>query len=107
MSALWVAAYVRAGGLDPLVATAGGAQQDRVLAGSRLIAERLAAALGERVQLGCPVRRLRYDDGHGDGGVTARTTLGTSRHAGRSSRCPRRWRPPRGAPNPAGWCPFG
>lgn len=76
LSALWVAAYVRAaGGLDALVATAGGAQQDRVVGGSHLIAGRLADALGDQVRLSCPVRALHRDAR----GVTARTDAGSVR----------------------------
>lgn len=70
MSALWVAAYVRAaGGLDPLLATNGGAQQDRVIGGTQLIAARLAAALDHRVRLSSPVRSISWDPD----AVTART----------------------------------
>ncbi|WP_282784311.1 FAD-dependent oxidoreductase, partial [Nocardia sp. CC201C] len=57
MSALWAAFYVgAAGGVDALISTAGGAQQDRVVGGSQTIATVLAAELGERVVLGAPVR---------------------------------------------------
>jgi monoamine oxidase len=56
LHALW---YVRAGGgLAALVATTGGAQQDLVAGGSQSIATRLAARLGDRVQLGAPVRAI-------------------------------------------------
>src|SRR5215469_12078074 len=47
--------------LDTLVAVDRGAQQDRVTGGSVTIAEAMAAALGERVVLGRPVRRMEHD----------------------------------------------
>ena len=62
--ALW---YMRAGGgFDSLLDTEGGAQQDRFVGGSQLIALRLAEELGDRVALSAPVRRVEY----ADGGVT-------------------------------------
>ena len=50
--------------LDTLVAVDRGAQQDRVTGGSVKVAEAMAAALGERVILGRPVRRIEHA-GHG------------------------------------------
>ncbi len=50
--------------LETLIAVDRGAQQDRVTGGSALVAETMAAALGERVVLGRPVRRIEHD---GDG----------------------------------------
>ncbi len=50
--------------LDTLLAVDRGAQQDRVAGGSVRVAEAMAAALGERVVLGRPVRRIEHD-GHG------------------------------------------
>jgi monoamine oxidase len=50
--------------LETLIAVDRGAQQDRVAGGSVKIAEAMAAALGERVVLGRPVRRIEHD---GDG----------------------------------------
>ena len=50
--------------LETLLAVDRGAQQDRVTGGSVLVAEAMAAALGERVVLGRPVRRIEHD---GDG----------------------------------------
>jgi monoamine oxidase len=55
------------GGFDALIGTSGGAQQDRFVGGSQLIALRLAASLGaERIALEAPVRRIV----HGADGVT-------------------------------------
>ncbi len=55
--------YVRSGGgLDSLISTDGGAQQDRVVGGSALMAERSAERLGDSVVLGAPVRTIA-DDG--------------------------------------------
>jgi monoamine oxidase len=47
--------------LATLLAVDHGAQQDRVVGGSVLVAEAMAAALGERVVLGRPVRRIEHD----------------------------------------------
>jgi monoamine oxidase len=43
---------------ETLLATTGGAQQDRLVGGSAGIAEAMAAQLADRVQLGRPVRRV-------------------------------------------------
>ncbi len=48
--------------LETLLAVDRGAQQDRVVGGSVLVAGAMAAALGERVVLGRPVRRIEQDD---------------------------------------------
>ncbi len=50
------------GGVDALVGTRGGAQQDRFVGGSQLVPMRLAEQLGDRVRLGVPVRRIRQRD---------------------------------------------
>jgi monoamine oxidase len=50
--------------LETLISVERGAQQDRVTGGSVRIAEAMAAALGDRVVLGRPVRRIEH---HGDG----------------------------------------
>ncbi|KAB2384557.1 flavin monoamine oxidase family protein [Actinomadura montaniterrae] len=64
MSALWAAFYVAsAGGLDPLIETTGGAQQDRVSGGSQRIALALAGELGDRVVLDAPVTEIEWTDG--------------------------------------------
>jgi len=47
--------------LETLISVDRGAQQDRVVGGSVRVAEALAAALGERVVLGHPVRRIEHD----------------------------------------------
>ncbi len=52
------------GGFQNLVSVKGGAQQDRIVGGSHLIAERMAQALGERIILSKPVRRLEQHDTH-------------------------------------------
>ncbi|MGH2982657.1 MAG: flavin monoamine oxidase family protein [Solirubrobacterales bacterium] len=62
LSLLWMLSYVNsAGGFDPLIDTEGGAQQDRLRGGSQEISNRLAAALGDAVLLGTPVRRIVQD----------------------------------------------
>ena len=56
--ALW---YVHAaGGFNPLIDVEGGAQQDRFVGGSQLIALRMAEALGDRVMLRNPVNRVSW-----------------------------------------------
>ena len=53
--------YIHSGkGVDSLIDTAGGAQQDRIVGGSQLIALRMAEQLGDRVRLGHPVRRIEH-----------------------------------------------
>ena len=47
--------------LETLLAVDRGAQQDRVTGGSVLVAEAMAAALGDRVVLGRPVRAIEHD----------------------------------------------
>jgi monoamine oxidase len=47
--------------LDTLLSVDRGGQQDRVTGGSVLVADAMAAALGERVVLGRPVRRIEHD----------------------------------------------
>jgi len=47
--------------LETLLAVDRGGQQDRVTGGSVLVAEAMAAALGDRVVLGRPVRRIEHD----------------------------------------------
>ena len=64
--------------LDTLLAVDRGAQQDRVVGGSVLVADAMAAALGERVVLGRPVRRSSTTTrGSASWPATARSTEGT------------------------------
>ncbi|MEX0801691.1 MAG: flavin monoamine oxidase family protein [Dehalococcoidia bacterium] len=72
VSLLYTLFYNRAGGgLLTLTGTEGGAQQDRFDGGAQLVAQKLAAQLGDRVQLSSPVRRITQDNGgvsvEGDG----------------------------------------
>ncbi len=61
MSALWAMFYVgAAGGLDSLINTRDGAQQDRVAGGSQLISVRLAERLGDAVELNAPVDAIDW-----------------------------------------------
>src|SRR4029077_16124111 len=54
--------YVRsAGGILPLITTGGGAQDSRFVGGSQRVPLRVADALGGRVQLERPVRRITQD----------------------------------------------
>ena len=65
VSMLHAARYVRAaGGLNRLLDTENGAQQDLVPGGTQQIADRAAAELGDRVVLDARVRRI---DRHGSG----------------------------------------
>jgi monoamine oxidase len=66
--------------MDTLMAVDRGAQQDRVDGGSWLVSQRMAAALGDAVVLGAPVRGIAQDD-HG---VTVTTRDGTTHRAGRA-----------------------
>jgi monoamine oxidase len=68
-----------AGGIAPLIATAGGAQERRFHQGAQTISIRLAESLGERVVLGAPAQVVR----HGDGGVVVEAG-GRSVAAGRA-----------------------
>ncbi len=73
LSLLHVLFYSHSGGsFQHLIETTGGAQQDRFVGGSALIAERLAAALGSVVRLAAPVSRIEV---RGDK-VTATTPAG-------------------------------
>ena len=74
LSLLHVLFYSHSGGaFQNLIATTGGAQQDRFVGGSALIAERLADRLGpETVKLGAPVSKISVTGGK----VTATTAVG-------------------------------
>ncbi len=73
LSMLHVLFYSHSGGsFQRLIDTSGGAQQDRFDGGSALIAERLAARLGDVVRLGAPVSRIAVTAGK----VTATTPAG-------------------------------
>ncbi len=62
LSALWVCSYLAAaGGLDALINTGGGAQQDRIVGGSGRIALSLAEQLGDRVILDAPVTDVDWN----------------------------------------------
>lgn len=63
LSALWSAYYIgTGGGLDTMISSAGGAQQDRVVGGSQQIAIALAEQLGDRVNLDAPVAEIDWSD---------------------------------------------
>ncbi len=73
VSLLHVLFYSHSGGsFQRLIETTGGAQQDRFVGGSAVIADRLAAALGSVVRLEAPVSRIEV---RGDK-VTATTPAG-------------------------------
>lgn len=64
VSMLHAVRYVKAaGGLHRMLDVQGGAQQDRFLAGTQQITERMAEELGDRVILGAPVRRIARHPG--------------------------------------------
>jgi monoamine oxidase len=61
VSLLHVLFYIHSGGgLDRLLASEGGAQQDRFVGGSQTVTLRLAAELGDAVRLGRPVHRIEH-----------------------------------------------
>ncbi len=73
LSLLHVLFYSHSGGsFQRLIDTTGGAQQDRFVGGSALIADRLAAALGGIVRLSAPVARIEASGSR----VTATTAAG-------------------------------
>ena len=75
LSALHALFYARSGsGLETLLSTDRGAQQDRVVGGTWRIGELMADQLGDRVRLGAPVRRIEH--GAEGSAVTVRTTAG-------------------------------
>jgi monoamine oxidase len=80
MSLLHVLFYAKAaGGLNMLLDTEGGAQQDRIVGGSQLFALRMAEQLGDAVVTGAPVRTIERD---GDGvRVSADGTTVSAREA--------------------------
>ena len=68
LSLLHMLFYINsAGGMNALLDTEGGAQQDRIVGGSQLLTIRLAERLGDVVELERPVRRIE----HSRDGVTA------------------------------------
>ena len=68
LSMLHALFYARSGsGLETLLGTDRGAQQDRIVGGSWLISERMAESLGDRVHLGVAVRRIEHGDPDGRG----------------------------------------
>src|SRR5881394_2431170 len=67
MSLLFALTYTRSGGgVNSLIGVRNGAQQDRIVGGTQLIAARLAGTLAEPVRLNAPVRRIAQ----GPDGVT-------------------------------------
>ncbi len=70
LSLLHLAFYVRsAGSFELLTDVEGGAQQDRLVGGSQLVAQRAAEELGDRVVLSAPARSVT----HGPSGVVVGT----------------------------------
>lgn len=69
-SLLHALTYIRSGqGVDRLINTRGGAQQDRLVGGTQQISERMATDLGDRLVLGTPVRRIDHGRERAGGGV--------------------------------------
>ncbi|MEO6858467.1 MAG: flavin monoamine oxidase family protein [Solirubrobacteraceae bacterium] len=76
LSLLHALFYLRSGGgIINLTSTAGGAQDSRFVGGSQLVSIRMARALGRRVVLSAPVRRIL----HPRSGVTVISDAGTWR----------------------------
>jgi len=64
LSLLHLLFYTHSGGsFDELIGTSGGAQQDRLVGGSQVLAQRLAEQLADAITLEAPVRRIERDDG--------------------------------------------
>ena len=64
LSALHALFYAHSGtDLEGLLSTDRGAQQDRIVGGSIRVSESMAAALGDRVTLDSPVRRIEQEQG--------------------------------------------
>jgi len=73
MALLHVLTYVASGqGLESLLGTGGGAQQDRVVGGTQLVSLRMAEELGDVVQLSRPVWGIAQDEA----GVRVETEAG-------------------------------
>ena len=51
-----------AGGIDKLISTDGGAQQDRIVGGSQSIALRLAEEIADHIKLSAPVEKIKWSD---------------------------------------------
>jgi len=65
LSALHAAFYAHSGAdLETLLSVDRGAQQDRVVGGTIRISDELAVRLGDRIRLGCPVRRIEHGADH-------------------------------------------
>lgn len=74
VSLLHAVRYLKAaGGMDRMLDTSGGAQQDRFPAGTQQIAVRIADELGPRVRLQAPVHSIEWED---DVGVTVTSPAG-------------------------------
>ncbi|WP_235666177.1 flavin monoamine oxidase family protein [Mycolicibacterium chitae] len=77
VSMLHAVRYVKAaGGLNRMLDVKRGAQQDRFLAGTQPIAQRIAEELGDRVVLDAAAYAIDYDE---DGGATVSSAAGTVR----------------------------
>ncbi|WP_042399096.1 flavin monoamine oxidase family protein [Streptacidiphilus carbonis] len=78
VSLLHVLHYIRmCGGMDPMLDTEGGAQEEHFVQGSQEIALRMAAELGDRVRTGEPVTAVERSGGESGRGVRVRTGQGT------------------------------
>ncbi|MBV9512780.1 MAG: flavin monoamine oxidase family protein [Mycobacteriaceae bacterium] len=74
VSMLHAVRYLKAaGGMDRMLDTSGGAQQDRFPGGTQQIAVRIADELGPQLRLGAPVRRVEWSQ---DAGVTVTSDAG-------------------------------
>lgn len=63
VSLLFLLHYIHSGGgLTPLLSTTGGAQQDRIVGGSQLIADRMAKALEGQIVFNVPVHTVQQDE---------------------------------------------
>jgi monoamine oxidase len=64
VSLLFTLFYAQAGkGINYLIGTEGGAQQDRFVGGAQQVSQRLADGIGDALRLSSPVRRISQDNG--------------------------------------------
>ncbi|WP_028479775.1 FAD-dependent oxidoreductase [Nocardia sp. CNY236] len=63
ISALWAQFYIHSGGgIDSMISTSGGAQQDRVAGGTQRLSIAMAEDMGEHIVLGAAVSEIEWSD---------------------------------------------
>ena len=109
LSLLYVLFYIAAAGNEKnpgnllrLITTGGGAQESRLDGGTQLIAIRMAKALGNRVELGVPVRGITPEEGRRAGARRRPRGARQARDRGHPAHAHGPDRVPPGAPGQAG-----